>query len=49
VRGFVASPDGKRMVSDEVSGPPETGEALGQALAKRLTDLGAAEILAALP
>jgi hydroxymethylbilane synthase len=49
VRGFVASPDGKRMVRDEVSGPPQTGEALGQALAQRLTDLGAAEILAALP
>ncbi len=49
LRGFVASPDGKRMVSDRVSGPPATGEALGQALAQRLTDLGAAEILAALP
>jgi hydroxymethylbilane synthase len=48
LRGFVASPDGKRMVRDEVSGPPQTGEALGQALAQRLTDLGAAEILAAL-
>jgi hydroxymethylbilane synthase len=49
LRGFVASPDGTRMVSDRVSGAPETGEALGQALAQRLTDLGAAEILAALP
>jgi len=49
LRGFVASPDGKRLVSDRVTGPPETGEALGQALAARLTDLGAAEILAALP
>ena len=49
LRGFVASPDGKRMVSDRVSGPPSTGEALGQSLAQRLTDLGAAEILAALP
>ena len=49
LRGFVASPDGKRMVSDRVSGPPSTGEALGKALAQRLTDLGAAEILAALP
>ncbi|MCA3071278.1 MAG: hydroxymethylbilane synthase [Rhodocyclaceae bacterium] len=48
LRGFVASPDGKRMVSDRVSGPPETGEALGQSLAQRLTELGAAEILAAL-
>jgi hypothetical protein len=37
------------MVSDRVSGPPSTGEALGKALAQRLTDLGAAEILAALP
>jgi hypothetical protein len=36
------------MVSDRVSGPPETGEALGQSLAQRLTELGAAEILAAL-
>jgi hydroxymethylbilane synthase len=49
LRGFVASPDGKRMVSDRVSGPPATGEALGKSLAQRLTDLGAAEILAALP
>ncbi len=48
VRGFVASPDGKRMVRDEVSGSPDAGEALGQALAQRLTEQGAAEILAAL-
>lgn len=48
VRGFVASPDGRRMVSDEVSGAPAECEALGRALAQRLTALGAAEILAAL-
>lgn len=49
LRGFVASPDGKRMVNDRVTGAPDDAEALGRALARRLTDLGAAEILAALP
>jgi len=48
LRGFVASPDGRRMVSDEVSGSPAECEALGRSLAQRLTALGAAEILAAL-
>ncbi len=48
VRGFVASPDGRRMVSDEVNGSPAECEALGCSLAQRLTALGAAEILAAL-
>jgi hydroxymethylbilane synthase len=49
LRGFVASPDGARMVYDEISGlsatPPAT---LGAALAERLIAKGAREILAAL-
>jgi hydroxymethylbilane synthase len=49
LRGFVASPDGRRMVADE-SRSPLTGpaEALGTALAGKLIARGAREILAAL-
>ncbi|HEU4707781.1 MAG TPA: hydroxymethylbilane synthase [Methylophilaceae bacterium] len=46
--GFVASPDGKQMVRDEVRGPANQPEALGLALADRLIVLGAQPILAAL-
>jgi len=49
LRGFVASPDGTRMASAELSGAPEDAEALGRALAELLRARGAAEILAALP
>jgi len=49
LRGFVASPDGKRFVADElhadVAGSPQE---LGTALADRLISRGAREILAAL-
>ncbi len=48
LRGFVASPDGLRMVSETLNGKPETGEAMGQQLAKNLIAQGADEILAAL-
>ncbi len=49
LRGFVASPDGSRMVSDEL-GAPVSGKPreLGHALAQRLIEKGAREILAAL-
>lgn len=48
LRGFVATPDGTRMVSDELSGKPETGAIMGTQLALNLKAQGAEEILAAL-
>ena len=49
LRGFVASPDGSRMVSDEVT-VPRSGmpHELGNAVAQRLIAKGALEILAVL-
>jgi hydroxymethylbilane synthase len=43
--GFVASPDGARLVSDCVEGDLEAPEALGEELAERLRQKGAAAIL----
>lgn len=49
LRGFVASPDGVRMVYDEIVGSAAGSPAdLGRALAERLIAKGAREILAAL-
>jgi hydroxymethylbilane synthase len=48
LRGFVASPDGTCMISDELSGERETGIAMGVQLARNLKMQGAEEILAAL-
>jgi hydroxymethylbilane synthase len=49
LRGFVASPDGERMVCDEISGDVSGSPLdLGRALAERLIGKGAREILAAL-
>ena len=48
LRGFVASPDGTRMVSAELSGKPESGAIMGAQLALNLKAQGAEEILAAL-
>lgn len=48
IAGFVASPDGKKMVRDEMLGSVAQPEALGQALADRLISQGARDILAAL-
>jgi hydroxymethylbilane synthase len=48
LRGFVASVDGVRMVRAEVTGAPETAEALGNELAQRLIGMGADKILAEL-
>ncbi len=48
LRGFVASPDGARMVAGEVGGPVTDPEALGRELAAELNAQGAGEILAAL-
>jgi hydroxymethylbilane synthase len=48
MRGFVATPDGKRMLRAEHSGSAERPEALGDAIAEELLAQGAGEILAAL-
>jgi len=48
LRGFVASPDGKQMVNDELTGNPETGEEMGQTMAQNLIAQGADKILAAI-
>ena len=48
LRGFVAQPDGKRIVSDALTGEPETGITMGQQLAQKLIKQGADEILASL-
>ena len=48
LRGFVAQPDGKRIVSDALNGKPETGITMGQQLAQKLISKGAGEILATL-
>lgn len=48
LRGFVAQPDGKRIVSDALTGKPETGITMGQQLAQKLIKQGADEILASL-
>ena len=48
LRGFVASPDGKQLISDELTGDAGNPEALGTQLAVRLRERGATEILAAL-
>ena len=48
LRGFVAMPDGSRMVTAEREGHPEQANELGLALAEDLRAQGAEEILAAL-
>ena len=48
LRGFVAQPDGTRIVSDALNGKPETGIKMGQELAEKLIKQGADEILASL-
>ncbi len=48
LRGFVGSPDGKRLASAELEGAAAEAEALGTALAEKLKAQGAAAILAAL-
>ena len=48
LRGFVASQDGNRIISDEVSGDPARNEDIGVQLARKLKMQGADDILAAL-
>ncbi|MDE2389124.1 MAG: hydroxymethylbilane synthase, partial [Betaproteobacteria bacterium] len=40
LRGFVAQPDGSRIVSDALNGKPENGIAMGQQLAQKLINKG---------
>jgi hydroxymethylbilane synthase len=47
LRGFVASPDGRRVVAGEMRGDPGDGEALGERLAGDLLSRGAAALLGA--
>jgi len=46
--GFVASPDGSRLVAAHEKGPPQVAESLGTTLAETLLAQGADEILRAL-
>lgn len=46
LRGFVATPDGKHIISEEASGEPESGKKMGEQLAQNLKQKGADEILA---
>jgi hydroxymethylbilane synthase len=48
LRGFVGSPDGKKLVRGERRGPATTGTAMGTALAEELLGRGADRLLAAL-
>ncbi len=48
LRGFLATPDGRRMVQGELSGAPTEAEALGRTLATRLRAEGGESILAEL-
>jgi hydroxymethylbilane synthase len=45
LRGVVLPPDGRRRVEAEIAGPMEQAESLGQALADRLRERGADELL----
>ncbi len=47
LRGLVGSPDGLKMLSDQISGHPDEAESMGVVLAERLLKAGAGEILAA--
>ncbi len=48
LRGFVATPDGQRMVRGEIRGAPDDDTRLGETLAQQLRAQGAQGILAAL-
>ncbi|MFT3849364.1 MAG: hydroxymethylbilane synthase [Propionivibrio sp.] len=48
LRGFIATPDGERMVRGEIRGTPDDDQRLGEALAQQLLAQGAQHILASL-
>ena len=45
LRGFVATPDGRQMISGELRGAPRDDEAIGRALAQQLREQGAQAIV----
>jgi hydroxymethylbilane synthase len=45
LEGLVASPDGRQMIRQAITGPPSEGEALGIQLAERILEAGGREIL----
>ncbi|GAA3542469.1 hydroxymethylbilane synthase [Zobellella aerophila] len=45
LRGLVGRPDGSQIIYDEIRGPADTGEQLGQTLARQLLAQGADRIL----
>lgn len=47
LRALVAEPNGSKIIQDEMRGPVEEGEQMGEALAERLLAAGADKILAA--
>jgi hydroxymethylbilane synthase len=49
LRGAVLSADGNRRIADQVTGPAESADALGQQLAQVLLDRGAGQLLGACP
>lgn len=46
LRAMVASPDGRKIIREQVSGPADDPEALGISLSGKLLDMGAAALLA---
>ena len=46
LRAMVASPDGRKIIREQVSGPAADPEALGISLSGKLLDMGAAALLA---
>ena len=46
LRAMVASPDGREIIREQVSGPADDPEALGISLSGKLLDMGAAALLA---
>ncbi|MBN8449912.1 MAG: hydroxymethylbilane synthase [Candidatus Accumulibacter sp.] len=45
LRGFIATPDGRRVIAGDLRGAPEDDESIGRGLAQRLRDEGADAIL----
>ena len=46
LRAMVASPDGRKIIREQVSGPADDPETLGISLANKLLDMGAGKLLA---
>ena len=46
LRAMVASPDGRKIIREQVSGPADDPETLGNSLSSKLLDMGAGKLLA---